>query len=205
MFLKKIIVGDLEENCYVIADEKTGNSLIIDPGDDHERIQGFIDKNKLTPRFIINTHGHADHIGADDKFNLPVYIHKLDAQCLSDPSRNLSYFTGTPFGLLIPKVNLLENGDIIKLDSLSLEVLHTPGHTPGGICLKIDNVVFTGDTLFFGGVGRTDFPGSSEQQLLISIRDRLLSLQDETIIYPGHGPSSTIGNEKRRNPFLANA
>lgn len=205
MLLKKIIVGDLEENCYVIADEKTGNAIIIDPGDDYERIRGFIDKNKLTPRFIINTHGHADHIGADDKFNLPVYIHKLDAQCLSDPSRNLSYFTGAPFGLSIPKVNLLENGDIIKLDSLSLEVLHTPGHTPGGICLKIDNVVFTGDTLFFGGVGRTDFPGSSEQQLLISIRDRLLGLHDETIIYPGHGPSSTIGNEKRRNPFLANA
>jgi len=205
MLLKKIIVGDLEENCYIIADDNTSNAIIIDPGDDYERIQKFLDQNKLNPRFIINTHGHADHIGADDKFGLPVYIHKLDAQSLADPSKNLSYFTGTPFSLSILKVKNLENGEVIKLDSLLLEVIHTPGHTPGGICLKVDNLVFTGDTLFFGGVGRTDFPGASEQQLIASIRDRLLSLDDETIIYPGHGPSSTIGNEKRRNPFLANA
>ena len=118
---------------------------------------------------------------------------------------NLSYMTGTPFSLTVPSVKTLENGEFIKLDSLTLEVLHTPGHTPGGICLKIDNLVFTGDTLFFGGIGRTDFPGASEQQLLASIRDRLLSLDEQTVIYPGHGPSSTIGNEKKRNPFLANA
>lgn len=205
MFLKKIIVGDLEENCYLIADEGTKNAIIIDPGDDYARIKKIIEQNKLHPRFIINTHGHADHIGADDKFGLPVYIHKLDAQCLNDSAENLSYLMGTPFSLTVPAVKILENGDFIKLDSLSLEVIHTPGHTPGGICLKADNLVFTGDTLFFGGIGRTDFPGASEQQLLASIRDRLLSLDDTTVIHPGHGPSSTIGNEKRRNPFLANA
>lgn len=205
MFFKKIIVGDLEENCYLIADDKTRNCIIIDPGAEDERIKKIIAENKLSPRFIINTHGHADHIGADDKFGLPVYIHRLDAQCLTDPGKNLSYFTGEPFALSVSQVKVLEHGDKIELDSLSLKVIHTPGHTPGGISLKLDKVVFTGDTLFFGGIGRTDFPGSSEQQLLVSIRDRLLSLNDETVIHPGHGPSSTIGNEKRRNPFLANA
>jgi hydroxyacylglutathione hydrolase len=205
MFLKKIIVGDLEENCYLLADEKTRNAAIIDPGDDYARISKVIEENSLKPQFIINTHGHADHIGADDKFNLPVYIHKLDVPCLDEPGRNLSYLTGAPFSLSVKKVKPLENGQVIKLDSLSLEIIHTPGHTPGGICIKVDNVVFTGDTLFFGGVGRTDFPGASAQQLIASIRDRLLNLAGDTAIYPGHGPSSTIGNEKRRNPFLANA
>jgi glyoxylase-like metal-dependent hydrolase (beta-lactamase superfamily II) len=205
MFFKKIIVGDLGENCYIVADDNTRNAIIIDPGGDDERIKKVITENKLSPRFIVNTHGHADHIGADDKFGLPVYIHRLDAKCLADPAKNLSYLTGAPFALSISEVKILEHADIIKLDSLSLEVIHTPGHTPGGISLRLNNIVFTGDTLFFGGIGRTDFPGASEQQLLSSIRDRLLSLADETIIHPGHGPSSTIGNEKRRNPFLANA
>jgi hydroxyacylglutathione hydrolase len=205
MILKKIIVGDMEENCYLVADERTRNAIIIDPGDDYDRIKKIIEQNQLTPKFIVNTHGHADHIGADDKFGLPVYIHKLDAQCLTDSGRNLSHFVGAPFTLNLSSVKTVENGDFIKLDSLSLEVIHTPGHTPGGICLKADDLIFTGDTLFFGGIGRTDFPGASEQELLASIRDRLLNFADQTAIYPGHGPSSTIGNEKRRNPFLANA
>lgn len=205
MFLKKIIVGDLEENCYILADETTRNAIVIDPGADYERIIKVLGENRLLPCLVVNTHGHSDHIGADADFNLPVYIHKLDAKCLKDPQFNLSFLMGTPFSVPVKEVITVENGGIIKLDSLSLEVIHTPGHTPGGVCLKMDKVVFTGDTLFFGGVGRTDFPGASEQQLLASIRDRLLSLDDATTIYPGHGPSSTIGNEKRRNPFLINA
>ncbi|MFZ5799858.1 MAG: MBL fold metallo-hydrolase [Candidatus Omnitrophota bacterium] len=205
MFLKKIIVGDLEENCYVLADEAARNAIIIDPGADYERICRVLKENRLKARLVVNTHGHADHIGADADFNLPVYIHKLDAKCLQDPQFNLSFLVGAPFSVKLKEIITVENGALIKLDSLALEVIHTPGHTPGGICLKMDDLVFTGDTLFFGGVGRTDFPGASEQQLLASIRDRLLSLDDTTIIYPGHGPNSTIGNEKHRNPFLSNA
>lgn len=188
-----------------MADEATRNAIIIDPGADYERIKQVIAQNKLTARMVINTHGHADHIGADADFNLPVYIHKLDAKCLQDPQFNLSCLMGAPFSVPVKDIIAVDNGGIIKLDSLRLEVIHTPGHTPGGVCLKMDKLVFTGDTLFSGGVGRTDFPGACEQQLLASIRDRLLSLDDATVIYPGHGPISTIGNEKRHNPFLINA
>ena len=196
-----IPVGELQVNCYILSSPKTKNAIIIDPGDDYPKIKSFLGQHKLSPKFIVHTHGHIDHIQADDAFGLAVYAHRLDVELLKDPDKNLSNFLSFPFKVSSP-VKPLEDGENISLDDISLEVMHTPGHTPGGICLKTGNVVFTGDTLFAGSIGRTDFPGASSQQLIKSIKDRLCILPDETLVYPGHGPSSSIGEEKRDNPFL---
>ena len=194
-------VGALEVNCYILSSEKTKNAILVDPGDDYPKIKVFLEKQKLMPRFILHTHGHFDHIGADNEFGLPVYAHRLDAELLRSPKKNLSDFFSSSFQVNA-QTHILEDKETVRLDELSLEVIHTPGHTPGGICLKSGNVIFTGDTLFAGGIGRTDFPGASEERLIQSIEERLMVFPDETLIYPGHGPSSTIGRERKRNPFL---
>lgn len=194
-------VGHMQANCYVVSSQKTKNAILIDPGDEYSTIKNFLEKNGLTAKFILHTHGHIDHIQADNQFNLPVYIHKGDLQLLLEPEKNLSSFFGYPFKVkLAPKT--VTDLEAIVLDDLKLEVLYTPGHTPGGICLRTDKAVFTGDTLFAGSIGRTDFPGASQNELLKSIQEKLLNLPDNTIIYPGHGPASTIGREKKMNPFL---
>lgn len=201
IILEKIEVGPQQTNCYLLGCQKTSEALIIDPGDDYPEIEEAIQRKELSPKLIVNTHGHIDHIGADGRFKLPIWIHKLDEAFLNDPMKNLSAFVGSS-GTFPSADRLLEDKDQIKIGQLSLEVMHTPGHTPGGICLKCDKIVFTGDTLFCGGVGRTDFSYSSEKDLFKSIKEKLLVLDDETTIYPGHGPSSTIGEEKCTNPFL---
>lgn len=203
MAIDVILVGSMQVNCYILSSEVTKNAVLIDPGDEYPKIRSHLEKQKLTAKFIVHTHGHIDHIQADNEFALAVYAHKLDVELLKNPERNLSSFLSHPFRVEL-NVSPLEDGDIITLDDLSLEVIHTPGHTPGGICLRCLDVVFTGDTLFAGGIGRTDFPGASDKQLIESIQDKLFTLADETIIYPGHGPSSTIGKEKNTNPFLMN-
>lgn len=196
-----IPVGHMQANCYVVSSQSTKNAIIIDPGDEYGVIKKFLEKKGLSAKFILHTHGHIDHIQADNEFNLPVYVHKGDLPLLLEPEKNLSSFFGNPFKVkLAPKT--LQDGEAVVLDDLKLEVLHTPGHTPGGICLRSDKAVFTGDTLFAGSIGRTDFPGASQDELLKSIRDKLLNLPDNTIVYPGHGPASTIGREKKMNPFL---
>ncbi len=194
-------VGELEVNCYILSSEKTKNAILIDPGDDYPKIKSFLEKQKLSPSFVLHTHGHFDHIGADNEFGLPVYVHRLDAELLLNSKQNLSDFFSSSFQVK-SQIHSLEDKETVSLDELNLEVIHTPGHTPGGICLKSGNVIFTGDTLFAGGIGRTDFPGASEERLIRSIEDRLMGFPDETVIYPGHGPSSTIGRERKRNPFL---
>ena len=194
--IEKIVVGEFQANCYVVACKKTGRGFIIDPGDEYERIKKVIDRMDVEPSFIVNTHGHLDHIKEDEKFHLPVYIHKQDAECLRNPDKNLSSLFGFPFVVSVETV-LLEDGYILKIGETEFEVLHTPGHSPGSACLKSGELVFTGDTLFCGGYGRTDLPGGSEERLLGSIKNKLLVLPDETVIYPGHGPSSTIGAEKK--------
>ena len=196
-----IPVGQMQVNCYVLSDRQTKNAILVDPGDDYPLIKSFLEKQKLKPRFIVHTHGHIDHIQADNEFALPVYAHKLDVELLINPEKNLSNFLSSPFKVDC-EIKPLEDGQKITLDDLSLEVIHTPGHTPGGICLKADKVIFTGDSLFAGGVGRTDFPGASARELILSIWNKLLIFPDDTVIYPGHGPHSTIGREKRINPFL---
>jgi len=197
----KITVGPMECNCYIVACDETRESVIIDPGGDAEKIKAAIKKNSLTARSIVNTHGHGDHIGANGSFDLPIFIHRLDADFLTSPSKNLSamFF----FWISSPEAaRLLEDGDTIEFGREKLSVIHTPGHTPGGICLKMGRDLFTGDTLFCGGIGRTDFPYGDEKMLMRSIKEKLLVLSDDAIIHPGHGPDSTIGEERQENPFL---
>lgn len=205
MILETINLGPMQVNCYILASGSNSSSIIIDPGDDAEKIKMVLDKHKLNPAFIINTHGHYDHIGADDKFNLPVYIQSKDLGLLKDPKLNLSGLFFMPYSVN-SKIKTLEDNAVIELETLQLKVIHTPGHTPGSISLLMKkpkgNILFTGDTLFYQGIGRTDFSGGDEALLIKSIKEKLFPLSDDTVIYPGHGPSSTIGNEKRANPFL---
>jgi len=202
VFIKKIVVGPLESNCYLAGDENTKEIFVIDPGGDYKKIKNIIDKDGLKPKAVINTHGHGDHIGADKEFNAPIWIHRLDADFLTDPSKNLSSSMGF-FLKTRPASRLLEHGDILNIGKYNIEVIHTPGHTPGSICLKGEREIFTGDTLFCEGIGRTDFPYGSEKDIMRSIKEKLFTLGDSYIIYPGHGPDSTIGNEKPNNPYIS--
>lgn len=201
MLIKKIVVGQLESNCYLAGDEDTKEIFIIDPGGDYDKIKDVIDRNSLKPKAVINTHGHGDHIAANKEFGISVWIHRLDADFLTDPSKNLS----GAFGFFLKTKTaskLLEDRDILNIGKYSIEVIHTPGHTPGSICLKGERVIFTGDTLFHEGIGRTDFAYGSEEDIIRSIKEKLFTLDDDYVIYPGHGPSSTIGNEKSNNPYI---
>ncbi|MFH1201329.1 MAG: MBL fold metallo-hydrolase [Candidatus Omnitrophota bacterium] len=201
MKLKTLVVGPIETNCYILSDEASHEAIIIDPGADSNAIRDYLKRNHLKPKFIVNTHGHIDHIGVDAQFNLPVYIHKSDRDYLDNDDKNLSNFLGIKGSAPI-EIKTLEDHDTVAIANIKLEVIHTPGHTPGGISLRVDNMVFTGDALFCSGIGRTDLPGASESQLIESIKNRLLVLPDDTVIFPGHGPSSTIGQEKKSNPLL---
>lgn len=201
MILEKIVVGPMQVNCYILGSSDTSEALVIDPGFEPEKIKRSLNKRGLKAKYVVNTHGHIDHIGADANFTCPVYIHRLDARLLKNPALNLSDMMGISF-TLPAQIELLEDGQKLKIGEFYLEVIHTPGHTPGGICLNEGEFIFTGDTLFAQGLGRTDIPYASERDLLNSIQKKLFTLQDEVVIYPGHGPSSTIGEEKRNNPFI---
>lgn len=207
--LRRLEVGDLITNCYILFEK--GKGVVIDPGAESERILRELNKEGIRPMYIINTHGHIDHIGACGEVSLatgaPILIHKADAPYLSDPFLNLMEMLGGGIQRSLKEGDVqrfLEGGDVVEVDGIRIEILHTPGHTPGGICLlvKDQRMIFTGDTLFRGGIGRTDLPGGSYKELMDSIRGSLLSLSDDIVIYPGHGPPSTIGDERRLNPFL---
>ena len=207
MFLEKLVVGVLETNCYLIGCKKTKMAAVIDPGGEEKvgLILDILEKNNFSLKYIINTHGHIDHIDGNNllkaKTKALLLIHRLDADMLVDANKNFSSFMGKE--IYSPSADkLLEEGDEISLGTLNLIVIHTPGHTPGGISLVLNNIVFTGDTLFAGGIGRTDLPGGSYQDLIKSIKEKLLILGDDKIIYPGHGPDSTIGEERRTNPYI---
>jgi len=207
MILESLCLGPFQVNCYILAAENNSKAIIIDPGDEEKKIRRVLEIQRLEPALIINTHGHIDHIGCNDKFGVPVYIHRMDLAMLKDPKLNLSNFLQpTPFHMQY-QVKVMEDKEKIELGLIELEVMHTPGHTPGGICLLLkkpqNKILFSGDTLFYQGVGRTDFPGADEGQLIKSIKDKLLKLPVDTIIYPGHGMPSTIGEEKKNNPFLS--
>ncbi|MFH1045412.1 MAG: MBL fold metallo-hydrolase [Candidatus Omnitrophota bacterium] len=201
MILEKIVVGPMQVNCYIVGCARTQEALVIDPGDEPEKIKRALKKHALKAIQVLNTHGHIDHIGQDTAFGVGIAIHRLDADFLNNPQLNLSTLVGINFTPLKPAV-LFEDGQKVAVGDITLEVVHTPGHTPGSICLYMEGICFTGDTLFAQGVGRTDFSYSSEKALLLSIRKRLMTLPDETVIYPGHGSASTIGIEKKSNPFL---
>ncbi len=205
MILETVNVGPMQVNCYILACAEEKKAIIIDPGDQASKINAVLEKHKLHPAMVINTHGHYDHIGCDDKFGVGVYVHKQDLVMLTDAGLNLS----APFSRgykVKSEIITLEDKQIIKFDCLELEVLHLPGHTPGGIALLMRkpqaDIVFTGDTLFYQGLGRTDLPGGSQSQLEKSIRERLFVLPEATRVYPGHGPATTIGEEKNSSPFI---
>lgn len=192
MRVTRLCVGVLDTNCYIVSSSKN-NAFIIDPGDNAPDIKDTLSRENLKAKFIINTHGHVDHIKANLYFNLAVYAHKLDAQMISNPEKNdMVSFFGT-FEPVSP-ARLLEEGDSVALDELVFKVIHTPGHTPGGICLFGEGVLFSGDTLFKNGVGRTDIPGSSYNDLKTSLK-KLSLLDGSTVVYPGHGPKTTIKDE----------
>ncbi|NLN41684.1 MAG: MBL fold metallo-hydrolase [Clostridiales bacterium] len=198
-------VGLQSANSYIIYDQAKGNAAVIDPGGNGEDILNGITSRNLELKYILLTHGHFDHIDAvgwlKDKTGAKVAIHKDDASCLVDSSINLSHSLGRES--VQPQADLLLNhGDTIRIGDIELIVIHTPGHSLGSISLLADNAVFTGDTLFRGSIGRTDFLGGSMGQILNSIKNKLLVLDDNTIVYPGHGPKTTIGYEKATNPFL---
>jgi hydroxyacylglutathione hydrolase len=205
LIFERITVGPIETNSYILGDEKSREAIVIDPGGEFEIIENHLKKSKLKLKYIILTHGHVDHIGAlaplKKATGAEILIHSKDSAMLYDPNQNLSSFSGDKI-IPIKADKLLEEGDIIQCGEIRLEVLHTPGHTLGGISLVTDKMIFTGDALFCGSIGRTDFPGSSYQELIKSIKDKLLNKDDDFIIYSGHGPSSTIGEERRNNPFL---
>ena len=206
MNTKKLVVGQLEANCYILADEETKRAIIIDPGGEARKILEVIKQNKLKVIYIINTHAHIDHIGANDiireNTGASLLIHSADAYLLKDMEMNLSTIMNEERGPLLPPTRVLEDGDEIKVDQICLQVLHTPGHTPGSICLYVKDRVFAGDTIFAGGVGRVDLPGGNFTDLQNSIREKLLTLPKEVIVHPGHGPDTTIGKEKKSNPFI---
>jgi len=205
-----LTVGFLYTNCYIVICEETRESLIIDPGftgDEMRRILSEIRKNRLRIKYIVNTHGHADHISGNTSIKRAtgaiLAAHCKDAEMLIDPAKNLSLMLG--LNVVSPPPDIVLRGEEeIEVGHIKLKVLHTPGHTPGSISLYCRDLgaVFTGDSLFAGSIGRADFPGSSCRDLLLSIREKILALPDETVVYPGHGESTTIGVERRSNPFL---
>jgi len=199
--LKKFIVGPLDTNCYLVWEKSTRKGMLIDPGVYDRKIAEFIKDKGINVEYILNTHGHADHIGGNAAFGFPVMIHELDKDCLWNPVRNLSFLAG---GSVKPTHagRLLADGDKVCLGGLELEIIHTPGHTSGSISVRCGDVIFTGDALFFEGIGRTDIPGGDQAALLRGIRERLMVLPEGVEVFPGHGPETTIGHEKKNNPFL---
>lgn len=199
-------LGAFMANCYIVACGETRQALVIDPGVPDPWIQSCVMENDLTVVGIVLTHGHLDHIGGVDWVKgwsgAPVAIHEADADCLTSPARNGSLY----FGMTVqasPADRLLQDGDEVEAGVLRFRVIHTPGHSPGGICLYRPGHLLAGDTLFAGSIGRTDLPGGDYHTLIQSIKERLLTLPPDTAVYPGHGPSTTIGDEKAYNPFLA--
>jgi len=209
MKIDRLMLGAYETNCYVLRRSETvRDCLIIDAGLGAGKLIKFLKEHQLNPLAVVLTHGHIDHIAGVAALrtefpDIKVHIHKLDADMLTEPNTNLSAMTGGNFSIELAEF-ILDEQSIIEQAGLKLSVLHTPGHTPGGICLysKDEGIVFTDDALFADSIGRTDFPNGSMSQLLKGIKEKLFTLPDETKVYPGHGPITSIAHEKEHNPFF---
>lgn len=205
MILDSLPTGPLEVNCYIIGCEETKKAAVIDPGGHVDRILQRLDKHQLKAVMIINTHGHFDHVGGNrellDATDAELIIHRDDCPILERAGEHAA-----AYGLQVESspapTRELVGGETIPLGNLSLQVIHTPGHSPGGVCLYVNDSLVVGDTLFAGSIGRTDLPGGDHQLLINGIKEKLLPLPETTKVYPGHGPMTTIGQEKLYNPFL---
>ncbi|MCR2042533.1 MBL fold metallo-hydrolase [Anaerosalibacter massiliensis] len=205
MKIERLTVGVYAANCYIIYCEDTKEGIVIDPGEEGDRILKRIEELNLDVKYIILTHGHGDHIGGlkevKEGTQAPILIHEGDRELLNDGTKNLSSVMATG-SVQLEADRFVKDGEELSFGNYLVKIIHTPGHTPGGISINIDSSLFTGDTLFAGSIGRTDFPGGSYEQIINSIKEKLVLFSDDTIVYPGHGPSSTIGREKVSNPFI---
>ncbi|OQY07627.1 MAG: hypothetical protein B6I25_01240 [Planctomycetales bacterium 4572_13] len=210
MIIDTIALGDYQTNCFCVRqNEETSDCLIIDPGMEAAPLVQMLKKNDYIPVDILLTHGHADHIGGVELIrqhwpDVRVAISKDDATMLTSPAENLSLMAGTMVQAQPAEILLDSEDTDYEAAGLRFKILHTPGHTPGGICLYAadEGILFAGDTLFAGSIGRSDFPGGNHRILIDMIRQKLLTLPEQTTVYTGHGPATTIGNEKTSNPFL---
>ncbi len=202
--IKEIVVGPLEVNCYIVYDTENREAIVVDPGDEPDRILDLITSSNLKVRHIICTHTHFDHVGTipelKEKTAAQIVIHEKEAE-IYEAARDMAAFWGYDVDPLPPPDIFVSEGDEIKTGNLVFRIIHTPGHSPGGICLYGSGIAITGDTLFAGSVGRTDLPGGDINLLKESFK-RLMSLPENTAVLPGHGPRSTIGREKRENFFI---
>ncbi|MBS5925587.1 MAG: MBL fold metallo-hydrolase [Clostridium sp.] len=198
MIIKAIPAGIYDANCYIVMDEKTKDAVVLDPGGDGEMLERAIKDMGANVKGILLTHGHMDHVGGveylSDKLNAPFYISKIDEEYMEKDNY--------VFGSIRNANGYLEDGNDLSFGSLNIKVIATPGHTKGGLCFLIEDKLFTGDTLFQGSIGRTDFIGGSFPEIINSIKTKLLPLGDEIEVYPGHGPKSSIGYEKGYNMYL---
>jgi glyoxylase-like metal-dependent hydrolase (beta-lactamase superfamily II) len=205
--MKHLVVGPLAVNCFILWDPDTLDAVVVDPGGSADAITREIEMNNLKLQMILNTHGHFDHIGANgelkEEFDVPIAIHSEDAYRLGEASANARSF-GIESAPSPDAEIMLEDGSVIEVGNMKIEVLHTPGHTEGGVCFYIRDrkTLITGDTIFAGAVGRTDLSGGSYETLMASIKNKILTLDDDTNIYPGHESFSTIAQEKVTNPYV---
>ena len=204
--IQSMSLGMLGTNCYLGIRKDTLDTLIFDPGAEGDRLIRYIEREGLHPAAILLTHGHYDHIMAvrdlKEKYNLPVYAHEAEQEVLENPAFNLSTMFGSPVHMKAD--HPVTDGQMLEIAGVKIQVLHTPGHTPGGVSYYIDEatILISGDTLFADSVGRTDFPMGSMHTLVRSVREKLFVLEDDVSVLPGHGPETTIGWEKKNNPFV---
>ena len=205
LIVTTLVVGPIMANCHILGCEETKEAAVIDPGDETGKILMALAKSNLTVKYILNTHGHFDHVGGNKKMreatNAPILIHASDAPMLNSLSASAATW-GLASDDSPPPDQTIDEGDTISFGKITLKVLHTPGHTPGGVSFHTDGKVFVGDTLFASSIGRTDFPGGNFDALISGIKTKLFPLGDDVVVYSGHGPETTIGGEKRSNPFL---
>ncbi len=203
----KVVVGVLAVNCYIVWDKETREAAVIDPGGDPENIVAVVESEKLQVKYVINTHGHFDHVGADadikKAFGAELVIHSDDAPMLENAAAYSMTFGASAKNQPPPDINI-EDGSVISFGNVKINVLGSPGHSPGGVLLSINDgkVVITGDSLFAGSIGRTDLPGGSYEELMSSLRDKILPMDDGTRLFPGHGPDTTVREEKDSNPYF---
>ncbi|MDD2585305.1 MAG: MBL fold metallo-hydrolase [Syntrophomonadaceae bacterium] len=206
MIFRSLEISTMMVNCYILGCEETREAAVIDPGGNPRAILQVLEEENLEAKYIINTHGHIDHIGGNrsvkEATGAKILVHEKDAKMLINAVSNFSFLMGNKV-TSPPADEFIKEGDTIKIgNTIELEVIEVPGHSPGSVALKTDDMIFAGDALFMGSIGRTDFPGCSHKQLITNIKEKLLCYDDRVAVYPGHGPATSIGFEKEHNPFL---